>query len=182
MTHEQQVAERNVNVDEVSARRMSYAAIVWGVARLCIAWIFVWAFLDKLFGLGHETKSENSWLNGGSPTKGFLSNSATGPFEDIYKDIAGQGWADWLFMLGLGGIGGALLLGIVMRFATACGVVLLVLMWTAVLPPNSNPFMDDHLIYAVVLVGLALVGAEDSLGLGRWWGRLGIVQRFPWLK
>ena len=181
MTHEQ-TAQRGTNVDEVSGRRLAWAAIVWGIARLCLGWIFLWAFLDKLFGLGHETKRDSSWLNGGSPTKGFLSNSATGPFEDIYKDIAGQGWADWLFMLGLAGIGTALMLGVVMRFATVCGVVLLVLMWTAVLPPNSNPFMDDHIIYAIVLVGLALVGAENTLGLGRWWGSLPFVRGNPWLK
>ena len=42
--------------------------------------------------------------------------------------------------------------------------------------------MDDHLIYAGVLVLLALTAAGDTLGLGKAWSRLPIVQRLPWLK
>jgi thiosulfate dehydrogenase (quinone) large subunit len=85
-------------------------------------------------------------------------------------------------MLGLAGIGAALILGIGMRVAAGAGVVMLVMMWSVVLPPDSNVFMDDHLIYALVVVGLALVGAGDTFGLGRWWGRTRLVRRFPVLK
>ncbi len=69
-----------------------------------------------------------------------------------------------------------------MRIAAAAGAVLMVLMWSAVLPPANNPFMDDHLIYAGVLVLLALTAAGDTLGFGRFWSRLPLVQRLPWLK
>ncbi len=155
---------------------------VAGALRLSLGWIFLWAFLDKLFGLGFATPGERSWLNGGSPTKGFLANAATGPFEGLYKGIAGAAWADWLFMIGLLGIGVALLAGIAMRVAAAAGALLLVLMWTAVLPPANNPFMDDHLIYAMVLVLLALLGAGRFFGLGAAWERLPIVQRYTFLK
>jgi thiosulfate dehydrogenase [quinone] large subunit len=150
--------------------------------RLSLGWIFLWAFLDKLFGLGHETADADSWLNGGSPTKGFLANGASGPFEDFYHSIAGDAWADWLFMIGLAAIGTALILGVTMRLAAAAGVVLLVMMWTVVLPPDNNPFMDDHLIYALVLVLLALTSAGRTLGLGRWWESLGFVRRYAFLK
>ena len=155
---------------------------VLAAIRLSLGWIFLWAFVDKLFGLGFATPSERSWLNGGSPTKGFLANAATGPFEGFYKSIAGAAWADWLFMLGLLGIGAALMLGIAMRLATAAGALLLVLMWTAVLPPENNPFMDDHIVYALVLIALALLGAGHHYGLGRTWERLAIVQKYPVLK
>ncbi len=47
------------------------------------------------------------------------------------------------------------------------GRALLVLMWTAVLPPENNPFMDDHLIYAMVLVLITALGAGHTFGLGR---------------
>ena len=57
-------------------------------------WTFLWAFLDKLFGLGYATPEDRSWVNGGSTTRGFLENSATGPFEDLYRSIAGDAWAD----------------------------------------------------------------------------------------
>ena len=150
--------------------------------RLALGWIFLWAFLDKTFGLGHETAAKAAWINGGSPTKGFLGNAVAGPFEGFYHSIAGAVWADWLFMLGLAAIGTALVLGIGIRAAAAAGSLLLVMMWTAVLPPENNPFMDDHLIYAGVLILLALTAAGETLGLGKIWNRLPIVQRLPWLK
>jgi thiosulfate dehydrogenase [quinone] large subunit len=150
--------------------------------RLALGWVFLWAFLDKLFGWGFATPEKNAWINGGSPTKGFLGNAVQGPFADFYKSFAGAAWADWLFMIGLAGIGIALMLGIGMRIAAASGALLLVLMWTAVLPPENNPFMDDHLVYAGVLVLLALTAAGNTLGLGKVWARLPLVKRLPILK
>ena len=150
--------------------------------RLALGWVFLWAFIDKVFGLGMATPDKGAWINGGSPTKGFLGKAVAGPFEGFYHSIAGAAWADWLFMTGLAAIGTALLLGIGMRVAAAAGSLLLVMMWTAVLPPENNPFVDDHLIYAGVLVLLALTSAGDTLGLGKLWSRLSIVKRLPWIK
>jgi len=150
--------------------------------RLSLGWVFLWAFIDKLFGLGFATPEKNAWINGGSPTKGFLGNAVTGPFEDFYQSFAGATWADWLFMTGLLAIGTALILGIGIRIAATTGSILLIAMWTAVLPPENNPFMDDHLIYAGVLALLAITAAGDTLGLGKTWAKLPLVQRLPWLK
>jgi thiosulfate dehydrogenase (quinone) large subunit len=150
--------------------------------RLSLGWIFLWAFLDKLFGLGRGTAAKDAWLNGGHPTMGFLKFAAKGPFADFYHGIAGAAWADTLFMLALAGLGVALVAGVAMRLAAAAGVALLVLMWTASLPPETNPFMDDHLVYALVLVALALIGAGRTLGLGARWERLPLVQRFRFLR
>ena len=69
-----------------------------------------------------------------------------------------------------------------MRIAAGSGALLLVMMWTAVLPPANNLFMDDHLIYAMVLVALAALGAGATLGLGRRWEQLPIVQKHHWLQ
>ena len=154
---------------------------VLGALRIVVGFTFFWAFLDKLFGFGYATPSARSWLNGGSPTRGFLANSATGPFESLYKDIAGAGWADWLFMIGLAGIGIALLLGIGTRVAAASGALLYLLMWTVVLPPANNPVVDEHIIGALVLIALALTHAGDTFGLGRWWKQQPVVQRNHWL-
>ena len=156
-----------------------YAA---AAARFALGWIFLWAFLDKLFGLGHETKSAQAWIHGGSPTLGFLKFGAKGPFADFYHSIAGATWANWLFMIGLAGIGIALIAGIAMRIAAGAGALMLVLMWSAVLPPENNPFMDDHIVYALVLILLAALGAGRFVGLGGIWERLAIVKRFPFLK
>ncbi|WP_432705314.1 DoxX family membrane protein [Actinorhabdospora filicis] len=153
----------------------------FGLARLLLGWVFLWAFLDKLFGLGKATPSDRSWINGGSPTDGYLSNVG-GPFKSFFNSMAGQGWADWLFMIGLAGIGAALILGIGMWIAAIGGTVLLVFMWMASLPLSSNPFLDEHLIYAVVLLGLAFVRGGDYLGLGKPWARTGLVRTLPFLR
>jgi len=165
-----------------SAAAERAARFVLAGLRIGLGWIFLWAFVDKLFGLGHATPSANAWIHGGSPTAGFLGKAVSGPFEGFYHSIAGAAWADWLFMAGLLGIGIALLAGIGIRLAAVAGGLLLVLMWTAVLPPETNPIIDDHLIYAGVLALLALTAAGDTLGLGRWWSRQPTVQRLPWLR
>jgi hypothetical protein len=51
---------------------------VFAVVRLALGWTFLWAFLDKAFGLGHETASTDAWISGGNPTEGFLSHSRKG--------------------------------------------------------------------------------------------------------
>ncbi len=42
--------------------------------------------------------------------------------------------------------------------------------------------MDDHLVYAGLLAVLALTAAGDTLGLGRLWARVPLVERFTFLK
>jgi len=88
---------------------------------------------------------------------------------------------NWLFMIGLLGIAVALLLGVGVRIAAVSGAVMTILMWSASLPPQDDVFMDNHIIYALVLLGLALVGAGNTLGLGRWWTQTSLVRRFAWL-
>lgn len=153
---------------------------VWAAVRLALGWTFLWAFVDKVFGLGFATPDGKGWIDGGNPTRGFLSG-AEGPFAGLYHDLAGTAFANWAFMLGLLGIGLALTLGIGMRIAAAAGALLYVMMWSVALPPQTNPFMDEHLVLAAVLVGLALTGAGRTLGLGAHWARLPLVRRLPWL-
>jgi thiosulfate dehydrogenase [quinone] large subunit len=74
------------------------------------------------------------------------------------------------------------MLGVATRAAAAAGSLLLILMWTAVLPPENSIFLDDHLIYALVLVVLALTAAGHTLGLGATWERLPIVKRNAFMR
>jgi thiosulfate dehydrogenase [quinone] large subunit len=162
------------------------------VFRVVLGVEFLWAFLDKTFGLGYATPAARAWINGGSPTKGFLSRVAVGPFESILHSWAGAAWADWLFMAGLLGIGIALILGVGLRIAAVSGTVMMLLMWAAEWPlakvtsagepsMSTNPIVDYHIIYALVLIALALTYAGHTWGLGRLWARLPFVQRNPWL-
>ncbi|GAB3170890.1 DoxX family membrane protein [Myceligenerans halotolerans] len=156
--------------------RYSFAGV-----RLLLAFEFLWAFGDKLLGWGLATPAERAWINGGSPTAGFLGG-VEGPFAGFFGALAGNAVVDWLFMLGLLGIGAALALGIGMRIAAGTGALLMLLMWLAVLPLANNPFADYHLIDAVLLIGLAAFLAGDTAGFGRSWARLRLVQRFPVLR
>ena len=153
---------------------------VLAVLRLALGWPFLWAFLDKTFGLGHATPGQGAWINGGSPTTGYLSR-VEGPFEDFFTSLAGKAWVDWLFMIGLLGVGLALILGIGMRVAAVAGVLMLGLMYLASLPLENNPFMDEHVTEALMLVVLALTFSGRYLGLGRYWERIPFVQRNRWL-
>lgn len=116
-------------------RAVSLRAPVLAVLRIMMGLTFLWAFLDKTFGLGYATPAANAWVDGGSPTKGFLGNVHVGPMQSTLQSWAGSGWADWLFMIGLLGIGLALLLGVGMRVAATSAVVLLAFMWIAEWPP-----------------------------------------------
>jgi hypothetical protein len=88
--------------------------------RLAPGWVFLWAFLDKLFGLGLSTAYPCRELlaERGQPHRWVLGKAATGPFTGFYHSIAGSVVVDVLFMAALLGIGIALILGIGMRIAS----------------------------------------------------------------
>lgn len=150
--------------------------------RMALGWIFLWAFMDKLFGLGFATARENAWIAGGSPTYGFLTFGTSGPFAGFYQSLAGNVVADWLFMVGLVGIGAALISGIGVRIAAGSGILMMLMMWTAALPPANNPFLDDHLVYAAALALLAFAHAGRYVGLGTWWEKQALVRKHPVLQ
>jgi len=168
------------------------AARALAVLRIATGFVFLWAFLDKLFGLGYSTPSARAWINGGSPTRGFLSNVEVGPFQSLFHSMAGTWWADTLFMVGMAAVGLALIAGIGLRVAAASGALIMAMMWLGEFPldrftaageasGSTNPITDYHLIYAVVLVVLAAAYAGHTWGLGRVWARLPFVQRNRWM-
>ena len=156
---------------------------VWGVLRLLMGWTFFWAFIDKVFGLGFNTAADKSWLSGVSPAAGFLKFATKGPFAEIYQGLAGSPVVDWLFMLGLLFIGLSLLLGIGVKIAGYSGIVLMALMYTAAsIWPEHNPFLDEHVVNAAILLGLVYAEAGRYLGLGEWWARTKLVQKYKFLS
>ncbi|MBI2588602.1 DoxX family membrane protein [Candidatus Saccharibacteria bacterium] len=165
----------------------------WALLRIVLGYIFLWAFLDKLFGLGFATCKvkasglvdvgcSQAWVNGGSPTKGFLANATTGPFQDFYHNLAGRAWVDWLFMLGLLVIGLGLLLGTWIRLAAFAGIVLMLLMWSSLLWPANSPGVDEHIVYAIALFGIALTAEHQAWSLRSWWLKTRLAQVLPFLK
>ena len=156
---------------------------VWGTLRLGLGWIFFWAFIDKVFGLGFATAADGAWLAGGSPTFGFLTFGAKGPFAELYGAMAGNVLVDWLFMLCLAYVGIALLLGLTVKLGAYTRVLILALMYTAgFIFPEHNPFLDEHIVYAVIMIGLAATATGATRGLGRRWATIPLVRRYPILE
>jgi thiosulfate dehydrogenase [quinone] large subunit len=181
--HRAAASATTTTTSAVTARESAIAAL-----RVGTGFMFLWAFFDKTFGWGYSTPSARAWIHGGSPTKGFLGSVSAGPFQSTFHSMAGQGWANWLFMLALLGIGVALTLGIGLRLAAVAGVVLVALMWFAVYPParhaadgtatgSVNPFVDEHVMDALALIAVAAFGTASRLGLGARWAKLPFVER-----
>ncbi|ROR71966.1 hypothetical protein [Bogoriella caseilytica] len=150
------------------------------VVRIMLGWYFLWAFIDKTFGFGFATPAENAWIRGGSPTTGYLSN-VEGPFGGLFNSMAGITVFDWLFQLGLLGIGVTMLLGIGVRVGAAAGAAMLFFMYLAALPIATNPIFDDHLMLAGVMVIMGLTAAGGVLGFGKRWAELDLVKKQRWL-
>jgi thiosulfate dehydrogenase [quinone] large subunit len=160
------------------------------VVRIAFGLTFLWAFFDKLLGLGFSTGavtsaagaktgidffSKDAWINGGNPTLGFLKFGATGPFKGFYNSIAGEAWVNWAFMLGLLFIGLALTFGIAIRLGAAAGFGMYLLMWSVALWPANNPVIDDHILGAATMVVLGLTLAGDTWGFGKAWSHQHLV-------
>ena len=180
------------HVEAPGAMLTNGAAKAFAVLRISLGFVFLWAFLDKTFGLGFSTPSGRAWINGGSPTKGFLSSVEVGPFQSLFHSMAGTWYANGLFMLSMLAIGVALIAGIGLRIAAGAGVLVMAMMWLAEFPlarttaagepsGSSNPVTDYHFIYGVGLVVLALTYAGHTWGLGRQWAKLPLVQKNRWL-
>jgi thiosulfate dehydrogenase [quinone] large subunit len=153
--------------------RSSVARRLLAGLRLVLGFTFLWAFVDKLFGLGYATPSAKAWINGGTPAQGFMKHTE-GFAANFFSNIAGP-WADWLFMAGLLGIGVALIAGAGLKIAAWTGAVLLALMYIAEFPIGAsgmtNPLVDSHWIEALGIAVVAATYAGDTWGIGKWWGR-----------
>ena len=187
------VQARGTSAGEQVAVPADRAARPLAVLRITTGLVFLWAFLDKAFGLGYSTASERAWFGGGSPTKGFLGHVQVGPFESTFQSWAGATWADLLFMLGLLAIGLALVLGIGLRIAAVSTALMMLMMWAAEWPPaqhssigeatgSTNPLLDYHVIYAIVAIVIAYAAAGDTWGLGKRWAALPFVRANQWLR
>ena len=168
-----------------------HATKALAVLRIAIGFVFLWAFLDKTFGLHYSTPSAKAWIHGGSPTEGFLAHVSVGPFQSMFHSIAGTWWANSLFMLGLLGVGIAMMTGVAVRIGATAGVLLVAGMWLATYPlaqtdstgaptASTNPIIDDHVLEALIMIVVALTYAGTTWGLGRAWARLPFVARHRW--
>ncbi|MFR9725490.1 hypothetical protein ACL02R_19295 [Streptomyces sp. MS19] len=166
---------------------------VLAVLRIATGVIFLWTFFDKLLGLSYATPSERAWLSGGSPAGGYLSGVSAGPLESTYHSWAGVAVIDWLYMAGMLGVGISLVAGIGLRVTAVAGPLMMLFLWLGEFPParhlsdgspsmSTNPLVDQHVVYAAVMVIAAVCSAGRVWGLGAAWERLPLVRRHSWLR
>lgn len=144
--------------------KISKREMYWAIVRIVLGFTLLWPFFDKLLGLGYSTTAQAAWINGGSPTTGFLK-SLSGPFHFLFTPFVGLGIIDWLFMGALLIIGLCLILGIFVKQASLAGIVLFFLMWLALFPSKTNPIIDDHIIYILVLVGVIIYNSKPAFSI-----------------
>jgi thiosulfate dehydrogenase [quinone] large subunit len=175
---------------------------VFGALRLLLGFTFLWAFLDKAFALGFSTGrilddagstvridffGDAAWIHGGSPTVGVIGFALKGPFADTIQSVTNyqmtttgptvSAWVDWVFMASLLLIGLGLMTGVMTRLAAFGGIAWMAIFFAGTaIWPEFNPFVEEHVVYAVVLVGLILANAGRYWGLGRIWQRVGLVK------
>jgi thiosulfate dehydrogenase [quinone] large subunit len=86
----------------------------------------------------------------------------------------------------------SLLSGAGLRVAAATATLMMPLMWAAEWPldrftdageptRSTNPILDYHIVYALVLIALAVVAAGNAWGLGRRWAEFDLVKGRCWL-
>ena len=174
-----------------------------GILRIAFGWTWLWAFFDKLLGLGYGTCAsvneagekviemgcDAAFINGGSPTYSVLTlgveDSVIGNWFSWMAPSApdAQNVTDWVFMLALLLIGLPFILGAGMRLSGVGGAVMYLVMYLATaVPPATNPITNVHLLGALTMLVLVLLNAGVYLGVGRWWQRRKIVKRYPILK
>lgn len=155
---------------------------IWSALRIGLGLIFLWGFFDKLFGLGFNTPPDQSWLAGSSPTFGYLNFATSGPFAGLMQGLAGNPVVDFLFMFGQLLIGLSLILGIGVTVAGYSGALLMLLIYISAFPKEFHPFMDEHVIYGIVLIGIALLKPSKTWGFGEKWAEVPLVQRYGFLQ
>ncbi|WP_062464312.1 hypothetical protein [Demequina soli] len=170
--------------------------VMLSLTRIVLGFYFLWAFLDKLLGLGYSTcrttnddgsysistLCDSAWVKGGHVTEGYLvyAGNVNSPFHDFFVNLGADRWTDWPFMLGLLGVGLALMLGIGTKVAAWAGGLMLLFMYMTQMFPSTNPLFDEHIIYILAIFSAVYLELEhQTIGIGKWWR--GLVGEKSWL-
>ncbi|HEX3219055.1 MAG TPA: DoxX family membrane protein [Candidatus Limnocylindria bacterium] len=153
--------------------RMAQLAVAIG--RVVIGIIFLWAGLEKLLASGAEGFSAAGFLQfGTNGTLGwpFVSGQVAegtvfNPTHGMWVSLATSGVmpvVNFLVVAGQIGIGVGLILGLFTRFSAAMGTLMMIFFFFAAWEFEFG-IVNQHLTYAVVTFGLAVVGAGNYFGL-----------------
>ena len=113
---------------------------------------------------------------------GYLT-TASGPFAEIFKAMAGSRLVDILNMYGLTLVGIAIILGIAVRFSSFWGIVLMLLYYFAQFEQNvAHGYIDYHIVYALIFLVFLFIGIGKYAGLDKYVENFSLVRKYPKLK
>ena len=151
-----------------------YLAFV-GIGRIVIGVIFLWAGLEKAIGAGLGVWNADGFLEFGTVgslgwpfvTGEVAEGTIFNPTHDFWAGLVGTAASDviaYLVPLGQIGIGVSLILGLFTRFGAAMGTLMMLFFFVAAWDFQFG-IVNQHLTYAVVTFGLAVIGAGNYYGL-----------------
>jgi len=147
-----------------------------GLLRFFFGFEFLWAFLDKFFGLGIGTAPENSFLAGAPLTEGYLSfvTNPNSPFAFVFNGpdalLVQLGFFVDLAYLGMLLVGGVTLIsGIGVRIGGLSTFIFFFSVWLATFPPANNPFIEAHFLQMWILLFFVISNSGYWLGFGERW-------------
>ena len=141
--------------------------------RVSMGWLMFYAGITKV-------------LNPGWSAAGYLGSAKTFPaFYTWFLRPDILPFTNFINEWGLTLLGVSLILGIGVRFGSVLGAVLMMLYYFPVLNfpyiGQNSYIVDDHIIYALVLLYFAAVRAGRVWGLENWCENLPICRNFPGL-
>lgn len=142
--------------------------------RVAMGWLMFYAGIAKIL---NPEWSSAGYLNGAKTFAGFYQWLLQPNILPVINFVNEWG----LTLLGI-----SLILGIGVRLSSILGAILMLLYYFPVLqfpyiPPHSY-IIDDHVVYALVLLLFASLRAGRVWGLENWCSSLPICSRFPRLR
>ena len=142
--------------------------------RISLGWMFFWAGITKVLD---PTWSAEGYLKGAKTFIGFYQWLISPNILPIVNFVNEWG----LTLLGI-----SLILGVGVRLSSILGVALMALYYFPILDfpyPNPHSFLvDEHIIYALVLLLFANLRAGRVWGLENWCSNLPICSKYPKLR
>lgn len=141
------------------------------LSRVALGWLFFYAGITKVL--------DPAWS-----AAGYLKGAKT--FAGFYQWLASPGMlpiTNFVNEWGLTLLGVSLIFGIAVRLASVLGAALMalyyfpVLVWPSV--GEHSYVVDEHVVYALILLFFAAVRAGRVWGLERWCSSLPMCSRFP---
>lgn len=116
----------------------------------------------------------------------YLQNAKT--FTGMYSWMAQPSILPYINSINEWGqilLGISLVLGIGMRLSTTLGAILMTLYYFALPFPHPNPqsfIVDEHVIYALIMIYLGAVRAGRIYGIETWCSKLPLCSKYPKLR